>query len=195
MACDLREQDLKTLKIEINPFKFLIEQDYMLTKNAKSYIGEIENFITYAGTIKQDVEQLSTRFGLVYEKAKKKIEEYKLSADTLNPEDKKNALFKLNKKTEVLENAKEIIKFISDIVLKKDEDLANLQEEIKKEEFISLLISIEKHESNLKKKSLDPLSLMWMFSKEEKLENISEAKVRQKEGSMNKIEVDRMRTQ
>ncbi len=190
MACELREQDLRTASLEISPPKIIFEQDYMITREAKNYISQVDSFLIFANSITEEASSLFNRFIPQYDSAKLRIKEYK--TEELSPEDKNKVLTKLNRKLEILESAHETIYLIHNIVTKKEDDLFAMQEELHCPEFIETLVKIEKE--NHENKKDDPLYLMYKYTKEEKVESISEARARLLESKKNFQEIEKIST-
>jgi hypothetical protein len=189
-ACEMREQDLRTVTLEISPLKIIFEHDYMVTKDAKAIMNKIDNFFKFASNLTEETLNLYNKFSPQYEQAKLKIEEYK--TDHLTPEEKIKVERKLKKNSEILENANETITYIYNIITRKDSDLIDMQQELSSVEFIETLVTIER--DNHKNSKSDPLYLMYTFSKEEKVKSLSEARDRVIEGKMNLQEIEKMNT-
>ncbi len=191
LACEMREQDLRTVTLEISPFKIIFEHDYMVTKDSKNLMRKIETFLKFVSNISEETIILHNKFSPQYERAKLKIEEYKI--DHLTPEEKFKVDKKLKNNSEILENTRETISYIYNIITRKDSDLTDMQLELKLSDFIQTLVNIEKL-NQLNAKS-DPLYLMYTFSKEEKVESFSEARDKVIEAKINLQEIEKMNMQ
>lgn len=188
IACEMREQDLRTVKLEISPVKIIFEYDYMVTKDAKIIISKIDNFLKFACNLSEETNSIYNKFSPQYERAKLKIEEYKI--DHLTPYEKIKVERKLKKNSEILENTHETITYIYNIITRKNLDLIDMQKELKSSEFIETLVNIERQNHLNSKK--DPLYLMYTFSKEEKVKSFSDARDKVIEGKMNFKEVEKI---
>jgi hypothetical protein len=184
-AHELTKDMIENMTVQTTQPWFIFQKEFMLTKDARGDLREIDTQLTFLQNIREETELLYNSFLEKYKAIKAEYENY--SPKDLNPQEKIENEQRIQKVIAKLESAFEVISYMKIITANEESELIATQDLLKDRGFIDELLRVGVETSRDEK--FDPPTVVWKFSRERKYESFSDVINRQAEMKQNEEEL------